>query len=283
MNGRELLLQATALLKDAGCDSPRLDAELLLMHAWQIDKTALIIRMPDQVPGDVERGFRQLLARRQRREPVAYILGEKEFWSRMFHVDSNVLIPRPETEHLIEELLKLYPDSGQGYRFCEIGTGSGCIACTLACEFPNAEIIATDISEAALAVAGSNAESLHVSKRITFRHGDMFAALDRKEAGLFDAILSNPPYVSRQEMEALEPELNFEPRNALTDEDNGHRYLSVLLNECGNWLKPGGHLIVETGVCGLPSPPSYLQQLDDYVDLAGLKRGGVYQLKPSCE
>lgn len=280
MNSRELLLQATTLLTEAGCDTPRLDAELLLMHAWRIDKTALIIRMYDAVPAHVEKQFRNLLVRRQKREPVAYILGEKEFWSRPFKVDARVLIPRPETEHLIEEMLRIFPDRERPYHFCDIGTGSGCIACTLACEFPNAEIVATDISEAALEVASANASNLGVKERITFQHGDMFTALD-PQTSRFDAIVSNPPYVSRQEMEVLEPELAFEPRHALTDEHDGHTYLSELFGNCDKWLKEGGYLIVETGICGLPLSPPFLQQLSHYNDLAGIQRGGIYRLKTS--
>jgi len=278
MNSRELLQRATNLLKDANCDSPRLDAELLLMHAWGINKTTLIINMNDPVPEQVEKKISPLLSRRQKREPIAYILGEKEFWSRPFHVDSRVLIPRPETEHLIEALLGLYPDRKRNYRFCDIGTGSGCIACTLACEFPNTEIIATDISQAALEVAKSNAENLHVSERMTFKSGDMFAALD-PETAPFDVIVSNPPYVSKEEMKTLEPELAYEPRGALTDEKNGHIYLSILFDACKSWLKPGGHLIVETGICGLPATPSHLKQIKHYDDLAGIKRGAIYLLK----
>lgn len=277
MNSRELLLQATALLADAGCDNPRLDAELLLMHAWKIDKTTLIIRMLESVPTGVEKEFRDLLARRQKREPTAYILGEKEFWSRPFKVDPRVLIPRPETEHLIEEVIRLFPDRNLPYRFCDIGTGSGCIACTLACEFPGAEIVATDISADALEVANANAINLGVDNRITFMRGDMFAALDSQTLR-FDAIVSNPPYVSRQEMETLEPELSFEPRHALTDEHDGHTYLSALFTGCRDWLKADGYLVVETGICGLPLPPPFLQQTNHYDDLAGIQRGGIYRL-----
>ncbi|MES0372510.1 MAG: peptide chain release factor N(5)-glutamine methyltransferase [Mariprofundaceae bacterium] len=277
MISRELLLQATALLRDAGCDSPRLDAELLLMHAWHINKTDLIIKMNDPVPENVEKHFHELQSRRKKREPVAYILGEKEFWSRPFMVDPRVLIPRPETEHLIEELLRLYPDRTMNYRFCDIGTGSGCIACTVASEFPNAAIVATDISNNALEVAKSNAGSLNVAERMTFRCGDMFSALDLKTPR-FDAIVSNPPYVSQKEMEQLEPELDFEPRSALTDEDNGLTYLSILFDQCKEWLEPGGYLIVETGICGLPETPSHLKLIEHYHDLAGIKRGAIYRL-----
>jgi len=279
MNSRELLLGATALLKEVGCDSPRLDAEILLMHVWKVDKTTLIIRMLDEVPADIESAFQTLVLRRQQREPVAYIVGEKEFWSRTFHVDTNVLIPRPETEHLIEQLLNHFPDRHQSYRFCDIGTGSGCIACTIACELPHAEVVATDISEAALTVACSNAEALNVANRITFACGDMFGALDPNTTP-FDAILSNPPYVAYDEMEKLEPELNFEPRNALTDEDDGKKHLSTLLNECHNWLKPGGFIMLETGLCGLPETPQHLIRSENYSDLAGIKRGGVYHYRP---
>ncbi|MCF7820968.1 MAG: peptide chain release factor N(5)-glutamine methyltransferase [Mariprofundaceae bacterium] len=279
MNTRDCLQQASDLLADAGCDSPRLDAELLLMHAWKVSKTDLIIRMHDQLPAPVRKNFDMLLGRRLKREPVAYILGEKEFWSRSFHVDPRVLIPRPETEHVIEEMLKLYPDCNTPYRFCDIGTGSGCIACTLAVEYPNAELIATDISNDSLDVARMNAARLKLEKRITFRVGDMLSALGN-DTGPFDAIVSNPPYVSRKEMEGLEPELAYEPRHALTDEGSGDHFLSVLFNECPDWLSEGGYLVVETGLCGLPHPPPHLQQIKTYRDLAGNIRGGIYRYQP---
>jgi len=279
MNARDCLLQASKQLADAGCDSPRLDAELLLMHAWQISKTDLIIRMHDLVPPPVCGKFNTLLQRRLMREPIAYIVGEKEFWSRNFCVDSRVLIPRPETEHIIEGVLKLYPDRNGSYRFCDIGTGSGCIACTLAAEYPNAEVVATDISNASLEIAKINAARLNVEDRITFMEGDMFAALS-KELGPFDAIVSNPPYVSQQEIESLEPELAYEPRGALTDESDGHHFLSILFDQCHNWLCEGGYLIVETGICGLPKTPFHLQKIEEYKDLAAIIRGGIYCYRP---
>jgi len=273
---RDCLQQALQLLTDAGCHSPRLDAELLLMHAWGISKTDLIIRMHDQPPTSVSAKFDTLLKRRLAREPVAYIIGEKEFWSRSFHVDSRVLVPRPETEHIIEAVLKLYTDRSSPYRFCDIGTGSGCIACTLAAEYPNANVVATDISADSLDVANANATRLGVENRITFRQGDMFSALTQGIAP-FDAIVSNPPYVSRNEMMGLEPELAYEPRHALTDERDGLHYLSILFNGCPDWLSDGGHLIVETGLCGLPPTPPQLHEIEAYKDLAGNSRGGIYR------
>jgi len=277
MNTRDLLTRATALLDDAGCESPRLDAELLLMHAWEINRTTLIIRMLDEVPEDVASDFWQLFARRQQREPVAYITGMKEFWSLPFRVDSRVLIPRPETEHLIEKVLAVFPDRTKAWRFCDIGTGSGCISAALASEFPDARIVATDISEPALEVAYYNACKLNFADRIDFRLGDTFETLEQDEEK-FDAIVSNPPYVALHEMEELEPELSYEPHIALTDGNDGRSILGHLLDQCRYWLKPGGYLIVETGTCGLPETPPHLEQLEHYRDLAGIKRGGIYRL-----
>jgi len=276
MTARELLAQAAATLHAAGCDTPRLDAELLLMHAWEISRTGLIMRMPDMVPDSVGQRFTAMLAQRQQRVPVAYITGNKEFWSHDFIVTPDVLVPRPETEHLIEELLQLYPDQNGPWHFCDIGTGSGCIAVTLASEYPNAHITATDISEQSLAVAQRNAERHHVDARITFRCGDMFSALLPSD-GPFDAIVSNPPYVAEDEMAALAPELMHEPYHALTDSRDGLHYLELLVRHAPEHLRAHGHLIVETGLCGLPEGTATMPLLCSFEDLAGRLRGGVYK------
>jgi len=277
MKTKELLKTATGTLGQAGCDAPRLDTELLLMHVWQAGRTDLIIRADDTVPGPVAVDFDELLQRRITREPLAYIIGEKEFWSRCFYVTPDVLIPRPETEHLIETVLEHFPDRNGHYRFCDIGTGSGCIAVTLACEFPNARIVATDISDAALRIACHNAEAHVVDQRILFRQGDMLAALIPQN-GPFDAIISNPPYVAESEMDGLEKELMREPRQALTDEQDGLRYLTMILRDGPAHLLPGGYIILETGLCGLPSTPEGLICEQPIHDLAGHFRGGVYRL-----
>jgi release factor glutamine methyltransferase len=280
MTPRRLLTQAVADLQTCGCTTPRLDAELLLCHA--LDKTrSWLIAHADDVLDEIDVGtFRQLLTRRLEREPVAYITGEKEFWSRSFHVTPDVLIPRPETEHLIEAVLTHFPDTRVPCSFCDIGTGSGCIAITLACEFPQAHITATDISAAALAVAKTNAERHGVTDRIAFFQGDMFAAFDdgaiKGDLQTFDAIVSNPPYVARHEMGELEPELNFEPRHALSDEQDGLTFLRRLVDEAGDRLTPHGLLIVETGLCGLPEESNGMRLQEHITDLAGHLRGGVY-------
>ncbi len=281
MNTAHLLRQAVSLLEEAGCDAPRLDAELLLMHLWHVERTDLVIRAHDEVPEEVEKAFQTLLQRRMNREPLAYITGEKEFWSRPFLVTPDVLIPRPETEHLIEALMEYLPEKGGSYTFCDIGTGSGCIAATLACEYPQSHIVATDISEAALSVVQSNAVRLGVGERISFCSGDMLHALSC-DNGPFDAIISNPPYVADREMITLEAELSHEPRGALTDESDGLKFLTTILNEAPQHLKPKGFIIVETGTCGLPSTPDNLTMKEGIYDLAGHLRGGIYQHKEEC-
>ncbi|GAV19989.1 release factor glutamine methyltransferase [Mariprofundus micogutta] len=276
MNTRELLLQATRRLKQAGCDAPRLDAELLLMFAWQLGRTELIIRANDTIPEAIAQAFEVMLVRREQRQPLAYITGEKEFWSRSFHVTPDVLIPRPETEHLIEAVLEVFPDQQAPFSFCDIGTGSGCIAITLACEYPHAQITATDISPASLQIAKQNAQRLGVADRVSFYQGDMLQALP-DDSATYDAIISNPPYVALHEMDGLESELSHEPQHALTDAKDGLSFLSIILNQGMPYLQPRGYIIVETGTCGLPDTPQGLHKDKDIIDLAGLLRGARYQ------
>jgi len=274
MTPRRLLAEASAQLQ--ACATPKLDAELLLCHTLKKDRSWLIAHADDVLDEATINDFNILLARRIRREPVAYITGEKEFWSRSFHVNPDVLIPRPETEHLIEAVREHFPDPQAEYSFCDIGTGSGCIAITLACEYPKACIVATDISKQALAVARRNAEQHGVSDRITFIQGDMFAALTRDTAS-FDAIISNPPYVAQHEIDGLEAELDFEPRHALSDGQDGLSFLRLLVEEADGWLSTNGLLIVETGVCGLPDGVQGMHLQQRIIDLAGHLRGAVYR------
>jgi len=275
MTPRKRLAVATRQLQDSGCATPRLDAELLLCHSLHCSRSWLVAHADDQLDDASCKVFEKLLKRRIQRQPVAYITGEKEFWSRVFTVTPDVLIPRPETEHLIEATLDAFPDRDAAYRFCDIGTGSGCIAVTLASEFPQARITASDISPQALVVAQKNAAKHNVAKRIEWRQGDLFAALDAAD-GPFDAIISNPPYVAQNEMAMLQPELTFEPRHALTDEADGLRYLTYLVEHAEKWLKTDGLLIVETGLCGLPEGGESLPLVQRIHDLAGHLRGGVF-------
>jgi len=275
MTPRSLLAQASEALRSRACATPKLDADLLLGHALGKSRSWLIAHADDELDEANTNIFQQLLKRRLQREPVAYITGEKEFWSRPFHVTPDVLIPRPETEHLIEAVLAHFPDHIAPYSFCDIGTGSGCIAITLACEYAQATICATDISAAALKVAQGNAERHGVADRLSFSQGDIFAALKDRQ-GNFDVIISNPPYVAQHEMEGLEPELEYEPRHALSDEQDGLSFLRRLVEEAGDRLAPHGLLIVETGLCGLPEDSGAMHLQERITDLAGHLRGGVY-------
>ena len=270
-----LLQQARLQLEQHGCDAPRRDAELLLMHCWDISQTALIIRMKDEVPDEVVNHFHKLLSRRIHREPLAYILGEKEFWSRSFLVSEDVLVPRPETEHLIDAVLKYFPDQNAKLSFCDIGTGSGCIAVTLAAEYPQSTVVACDISQKALAMAQQNAKRHEVACRMQFYAGDLYQALP--VGACFDVIVSNPPYVSADEMTSLEPELGFEPRFALTDEATGLTILEKLLADAAGYLNEGGMLFLESGLCGMPDAPASMEKVEDYQDLAGNFRGSIFR------
>jgi release factor glutamine methyltransferase len=273
------LRHAAAALKTAGVESTRLDAELLLMHAWHVDRVHLITGNRDELPAKVQEAAELLLQRRCRREPLAYLVGNKEFWSREFEVDPDVLIPRPETEHLIEAILARFPDRQHPWRFADIGTGSGCLAVTLACEYPASQVIATDISEPALAVARRNAMRHGVAARMSWHHGHLYEALPPGTAP-FDAIVSNPPYVSHEEFKRLPPELHFEPAAALTDEADGLSILRTLVAGAARRLVPGGCLVVETGPCGLPPAiPSMILE-EKIRDLAGQLRGGIYGRAP---
>jgi len=276
MTHRQLLLAATQSLAAAGCDTPRLDAEALLLHAANLNRTQLFLRLDEESDAAVQGQFESMVLRRAGREPVAYIVGEREFWSRNFIVTPDVLIPRPETEHLIETVQRLFPDPNAPLRLCDIGTGSGCLPVTLACEYPEARLLASDISPAALAVAQRNGERHQVSDRLDWRCGDLYEPL-RPGDGPFDAILSNPPYVSLSEYGALAPELAFEPRGALTDEADGLSLLRRLVNGAPEWLKPGGWLLLETGPCGLPAGEGEMALIEEIRDLAGHLRAGLYR------
>lgn len=275
MSAKQLLLEATRTLAHAGCDTPRLDAECLLANAWGISRTQLIMRMLEPVPEHIAQRFQAMVARRARREPLAYITGRQEFWSRSFTVNRHTLIPRPETEHLIEAALRHLPNKERPWYGWDIGTGSGCIAITLACEYPNATILASDISLAALRVAQANARRHGVLHRMRWLCADMLQPIAANAR--FQLIIANPPYVAGHELPALAPELGFEPIDALTDHADGLRHLTRILRAAPRHLAPGGRIIVETGTCGLPATPEGMECVEEIRDLAGRLRGAVYR------
>ena len=219
---RDALDSAVIALTAAGCDTPRLDAELLLAAAMEVDRATIIADPGRALQPDAARRFQDYAARRRRREPVAYILGSKGFRSIELTVDPRVLIPRPETEHLVEAALGL----PQGARVCDIGTGSGAIALALKSERPDLRLVATDASAGALAVARANAARLGLE--VEFHHGDLLAGV----TGRIDAVVSNPPYV--EDGAELAPEIaRHEPALALRAGPAGLDVIGRLLPAAG--------------------------------------------------
>lgn len=261
----EALAEATRVLAEAGAETPRLDAEVLFAHAaggvqagW--DATRLIRDAREVIDPSTLARFREALRRRAAREPVAYITGAREFWSRRFRADPRVLVPRPETETVVEEALRviqhLSPFSdgrtanGLPGRIVDVGTGSGVIAIALACELggpEECEILAIDRSAAALAVACENARALLArdERRPRWMRGDLTTSLAPASAAL---VVANPPYLSRAELEAAPPELRYEPFEALVaGGDDGLGVLRELIQDAFRVLCPGGFLVSEIG------------------------------------
>lgn len=220
----------------------RRDAELLAMHALGCDRAWLLTHPDASLTAEQAAHYEQLIARRARHEPIQYITGEQEFYGLKFRVTPDVLIPRPETEHLVEALLARFPHDAP-LHIADIGTGSGAIAVALAHSLPQAQITAIDESSAALAVARGNAERNDVADRVRFVESDLLAAVDEEK---FDAIASNPPYVAASEI--LEPQVrDFEPSGALFAGPTGLEIYRRLIPQAHAALKPDGWLLLEIG------------------------------------
>src|SRR4051812_20161064 len=205
-----LLTAAAERLRLAGVESPRREARLLLAYALGVKQEDLVSRHVGQPGAEALARFETALARRAAREPLAYILGSREFWSLDFAVGPDVLVPRPDSEALIEEALRRFPDRDAPLRGLDLGTGSGCLLLAFLSERPAAQGVGADISPAALGVAAQNAAALRLEKRTRFVHSDWM----EKISGRFDAIFINPPYIAQGELSTLEPEVaRYEPRS----------------------------------------------------------------------
>lgn len=239
----ELLRWTTDYFGRSGIDTARLDAEILLAHALESDRLRLYVDYEKPVLAKERDRFRALVQRRAgERVPVSLLLGQREFWSLPFRVTGDVLTPRPETETLVEATLSKISDSESMVRILDVGTGSGAIALSLASELPHAEITATDLSSPALQIATENADHLHMRERIRFLAGDLFEPVASER---FDLIISNPPYVARDDAASLPPELSHEPDMALFAGADGLEVIRRLVAEAGNHLSPGGWLLFE--------------------------------------
>lgn len=240
----EALREASQLLDIAGVPEARREAGSLLSFVLGKDRTFLISHAEDRVDErDVER-FREVIERRAAGEPLQYITGVQDFFGREFRVTPDVLIPRPETELLVEAALEVAPGAAL---ICDVGTGSGCIALTLLCELGALRAVAVDKSSAALEIAKLNARNLAVAKRAEFIVSDCFDALDAAEFQ-FDLIVSNPPYVAGDVVSGLQREVrDHEPLIALSPGPDGLTIIRRLIQEAPGFLKPAGHLLMEIG------------------------------------
>jgi len=246
---QEILTVTTAFLRDKGIEIPRLCAEVLLSHQLKKSRVELYLEFDQPLSPLEVAGYRSLIRRRLKREPLQYITGHQEFWSLNFFVSPAVLIPRPETELLVEEALKLreknlFSDSCQ-LKILDLGTGSGAIAISLAKEIENAAIWASDISFEALDLARDNAKHHSLNGRIKFCQGDLWQPFSNSPIS-FDMIISNPPYIPADAFKTLPPEVRYyEPRIALDGHENGMHFIKRIIEESGIYLKPGGWLLIE--------------------------------------
>jgi release factor glutamine methyltransferase len=271
--GRERLRAAGISPDEADLDA-RLLAEYVL--GWTTER--FFVDANDSEPDGFAARFDALIARRSAREPFAYIVGHQEFWGLTFEVTPAVLIPRPETELLVEVALAFFPDGGPPVRLCDVGTGSGCVAIAIARDRRAVSIVAVDLSSAALEVARRNAERNGVASNVTFLKSDLFAAT----RGSFDAILSNPPYVAERDRATTQPEVrDYEPGVALFAGADGLDAIRRLVVEAPSRLDSGGYLIFEFGfgqadaVAGLISRSSGLTMIELRRDLQDIPRTAI--------
>jgi release factor glutamine methyltransferase len=276
----EAINSVSAKLAAAGIANARLDAEVLLCHMLGKDRAWLLAHMPDALDNEDLRRFEQAGKRRAAREPLQYITGKQEFWGLEFMVTPDVLIPRPETELILESILRPGQDRNRLLRIIDLCTGSGCIAVSLAKELPQARILATDKSLKALSIAGANARRHGVADSIRFFKGDLFGPLEELDIhGQVDIIAANPPYVPSVDYGTLQPEVrDYEPEMALFAGPDGTEVHCRILEEAPAFLKRHGMLIMEMGAgqadmlvqmalqAGSYHPPDILK------DLAGIDR-----------
>lgn len=281
MNGlytiAEATLEATQVLRRAGVPEARREAASLMAHVIARDRTYIITHAERALSPSDARRFGEYVERRAQGEPLQYITGHQEFFNLDFEVTPDVLIPRPETELLVETALDLLGAADAPPRICDVGTGSGCILITILHERPAAHGVGLDISEAALRVAARNASRHQVRERLMLVASDCFAALEMRAAP-FTMIVSNPPYVAAEALSGLQREVReHEPRVALTPGHDGLDVIRRLLLDAPRYLEAGGHLLMEIGfdqhaaVFELIDPQTW-QLLDIHKDLQGIPR-----------
>jgi len=278
----ELLNWSTHCLRDHHIENPRLNAELLLARSLNLSREGLYTRLHDPSSHEGKENLEHLIQRRVSGEPLQYLLGHQEFWSINLKVDPRVLIPRPETEFLVEQSLSILSESFRRSTLyvLEIGTGSGAIAISLAKEVRDLFIVATDISGEALLLARENARSAGVLRQMTFVKGDLFGPFRlMREKGPFDLILSNPPYIHRSEVQTLAREIrDHEPIVALDGGEDGMDFYRGIISQAPSYLREGGWLLLEAGekqgekVSGLIEREGLFSRPERIKDLSGIER-----------
>jgi len=234
----------TRRFETAGVDSPRLAAQVLLAHALGCDRIGLYVQFDKPLGPEELARYRELVRRRLAGEPVAYLVGSQEFWSIELTVDPRVLIPRRDSETLVELVLAEIPDRSAALRLADVGTGSGALVLALLRELPAARAVATDLHAGALALAAANAARLAVEERLELREGDLLSPLGDES---FDVLVANLPYVPSGDIDRLSPEVRHEPRAALDGGVDGLDLIRRLVAGCARHIAPGGLVALEHG------------------------------------
>jgi len=272
---KKLVDWTTDYFKKYSIEWPHLEAEILLAHALNVPRIQLYVQFERVLKEDELKSFKALILRRSKREPIAYITGYQPFMSVNIKVTPAVLVPRPETEKLVEVALEEAKQL-KGPRVADIGVGSGAIAVCLAKFLPEARVFGTDLSKEAIEVAEENAQARGVADRCEFFVGDLFGPL---EGHSFDIIVSNPPYIKTAEITKLQPEIkDFEPRSALDGGEDGLKFFKEIIAAAPPYLKTGGYLILEVGagqdteVSEMIKSSRKFEEPGSYKDLSGIKR-----------
>tara|TARA_B100001175_G_C19506830_1_gene641372 strand:+ start:752 stop:1600 length:849 start_codon:yes stop_codon:yes gene_type:complete len=243
MNYQKVIDIGFTLLSKNKIESAHLDSQLILSKILRKKREDILINLNKIINKEVVKKFNYLLSKRLKNEPIAYILGSKEFWKHKFFVNRSVLIPRPETEHLVEEILKIIKKN-ESKKILEIGTGSGCIIISLSIERPKCHVTALDVSANALNVAKTNAKMHHLENKIKFINID----IDKFQSYKYDLIVSNPPYINLSDLKRLDDDIKlYEPKLALYGGSDGYREIKKIISKSSKLLKYNGKLVMEIG------------------------------------
>ncbi len=278
-----LMRDAAVALTAAGIDNARFEARLLLAHAAGVSIEWLVAHGDETPPPAVVEALRALTARRIRREPMAYVVGEREFWGLPFKVSPAVLVPRPDSETLIEAALALMPGRTEPWRIVDLGVGSGCLLLTLLREFPNARGVGMDASAEALSVAQGNADALGVGARTRLVAGDWrHQGWAGQLGGPFDLLISNPPYIETATIDGLMPEVAlFEPRLALDGSGDGLAAYRAIAGRAAGLVVPGGRILIEAGEGQAPVISALLVAAGFAVGSPWKDLGGIDRIVPA--